>query len=71
LTNKESSIKSKYYTILELYDSIELIKGDVCYNKNISPNEVDELEYQDYNYRGLFWWYNRILKEIAESNAKK
>jgi hypothetical protein len=40
-------------------------------NKDYKPWEVDKLEFQDENYRGLFFLYNEILKEIADGNANK
>ena len=46
--------------MLELYSEIDYIKGEVAFNKEFTPDVVDKLDFQDRNYRGLFWWYNKI-----------
>jgi hypothetical protein len=42
----------------------------VARNNSWHPSQIDELEFNDDNYRGLFWWYNEILKEIAATNKQ-
>jgi hypothetical protein len=51
-----------------LYESIETIRGTVLLNYKWLPEDVENLEFQDENYRGLFFLYNEILKEIAKTN---
>jgi len=68
--HKQTSTKSNYFSILEIYDQIEYVRGVVSFNNKWTPKQVDRLEFQDENYRGLFFWYNEILKDIADTNAK-
>jgi hypothetical protein len=45
------------------------MKGAVLINrKSWTLKDVDELELQHHNYKGLFFWYNQILREIADIN---
>jgi len=62
--------KFSSYSIIELYESIESIRGTVLLKFKWLPDDVDRLEFQDENYRGLFFLYNEILKKIAKSNKK-
>jgi hypothetical protein len=47
------------------------MRGTVLVNFKWTPDEVEQLEFQDENYRGLFFIYNEIIKEAAESNKLK
>lgn len=48
------------------------MKGTVLINrKSWKIEDVEMLELQHYNYKGLFFWYNQILEEIAGINKTK
>ncbi|MDX5585866.1 MAG: hypothetical protein QNK20_13305 [Aureibaculum sp.] len=71
LCGYESCDTKEYrYSLIELYDAIEDIRGTVLLSFEWTPEQIDKLEFQDENYRGLFFSYNHILKNIAKSNKK-
>lgn len=65
-----SLIKKNYYNTLEILEQIDFIKGEVAFYNKWKPLEVDDLEFQHKDYRGLFWWYNKMLTTIAEKNKQ-
>ena len=67
---KDSSIRCKGNNLLEILNQIDYIRGVVAINNKWEPKTVDKLEFQDKNYRGLFWWYNEVLRDIAETNRQ-
>ena len=67
---KQSSTRSEFYSVIEIYSEIEYIRGIVCKMNQWHPDQIDQLELQDENYRGLFWHYNEILKDIANENKQ-
>lgn len=64
------SIKNKWYNLLEILNQLEFIKGEVAFYNKWDSKKVDKLQYQHRNYKGLFWWYNKILTEIAHKNKQ-
>lgn len=69
--SKKDEIKVVKCNILEIYNALDAIKGTVVVNYKWTPKQVAKLELQSDNYRGLFFIYNQILQEIADTNKKK
>lgn len=66
---KKNLVKKQRYRISDLTDdAIDNIKGTILINYKYTPDVIDKLELQSDNYKGLFWIYNRIIEDIAESN---
>jgi hypothetical protein len=42
----------------------------VCIDNKWTPKQIDKLEFQSENYRGLFFWYNEIIKQLAFKNSQ-
>ena len=68
---KESETRETKFSMIELYESIDAIRGTVLLRYKWPPREVDRLEFQDEDYRGLFFLYNNAITEIASINKEK
>lgn len=69
--SKKDEIVKKKYSIFEISDSIDDFRGSVLINYKYTPKQVEKLELQSNNYRGLFYIYNSIVEEIAKINKEK
>ena len=70
LGSKQDRIITKNYQLIDILSVVDNIKGTVLINYKYTPKQIDKLELQSDNYRGLFFIYNSILEEIANSNSK-
>lgn len=64
----KSETKAHKYNLIELYSLIDMMKGTILVNYKWTPEQIDKLELQDEDYRGLFFIYNETIKQIAKSN---
>lgn len=67
----KSETKSRYLSLLDIYESIDSYRGTVVLNYKWTPKQVKKLEFQSDNYEGLFFIYNSIITDIADFNSKK
>lgn len=69
-SNKDD-YKSTWVNPIDLYNQIDAARGTVLLSfRSWTPKQVKKLEFQAKNYKGLFFIYNHIIKEIAENNKK-
>lgn len=68
--HEHSETSEKFYNGIEIVNQIDYVRGTVAINNKWTPQQVEDLELQHENYRGLFFWYNQILIDIADSNKK-